>query len=233
MRVSPFVSLQHSAQSDILYASLWSHFSSGQSRNVLWPQSVASLWSDSRRTIWKTRINVCIQYDLFRKSCSSQHIKCKNSAPLHHNLPVIHCNFMTTYHNTGCCNQLPQVHRIKGGSGQQNDHVALQCHCSELENNHSWKKVNGAFRGCAPLSSTWTGPKYRSVGGFVESATSMQPSRACPRLKVSPGKTAVRLTSASSNQTEPAACQCSPTEPFSLSAWSCEASGNVKNQEVS
>lgn len=88
------------------------------------------------------------------------------------------------------------------------------CLHTERENNRSWKKVNGAFRGCGVLSSTWTGPKHRSVG--YHGQCHEQPALA--GLSQTEGvtqKTAVRLTSVGSDQTQPAACQHSPTRALS------------------
>lgn len=143
--------------------------------------------------------------------------------PLHLSLSLRYLQFhVKNYSSIDCYNYLPQVHHRDRVCDQLNDYTAPQCHHTKHENNRSWKKVKGAFGGCTVLSSTWTGPKYRSVGYHGK----CHEHPALTGLSQTEGvtqKTAVRLTSVGSNQTQPAACQHSPTEPFSFSAWSSKA----------
>lgn len=129
---------------------------------------------------------------------------------------------MQAYYCMDCNTYLPQVHQKDKLSDQRKDYMTVQCHNTILANNWAWKKVNWALRGRSVLSSTWTGPKHRSVGYHGQ----CHKHPALAGLSQTEGvtqKTAARLTSVGSNQTQPAACQHNPTEPFSFSAWPNEA----------
>lgn len=220
MRVSPLVSLQHRAQSDILYASLWSHFSPGQKQK-------------------HSLVKVCgITLVEVRQDNLKNHVQCSHTIQrilkkqyrsiIDHVLPKIlhiqeHLSIDTSVIYVAISwkpiTTWTATIPLQRLSDQLHDHMTLWCCQSEHENNHSWKKVNMAFRVCTVLSSTWTGPKHRSVG-YRRKCHKHPALAGLSQTEGVTQKTAVRLTSVGSNQTQPAACQRSPTEPFSFYAWS-------------
>lgn len=190
--------------------SLWCHYGQTKSGQPEKPQT-AHLYNTINCKILQNKHLSQIQPYLWGRLLKS-----------HYYTFILSCNFMQAYYCMDCNIYLPQVHQKGKLSDQRKDYMTLQCHNSLLANNCAWKKVNWALRGCGVLSSTWTGPKHRSVGYHGQ----CHKHPALAGLSQTEGvtqKTAVRLTSVGSNQTQPVACQYNPTEPFSFSAWSYEA----------